>query len=116
MIPFPQENVRVYLRPGATDMRKSINGLSALTQDGMKLDPFAGNVFAFCNRRRDRVKILYWDRNGFCVWLKRLERDRFPWPESEDEAREIDARQLGWLLNGIDFRRAHGSLEYSKAT
>ena len=107
------DHLRVFLRPGPTDMRKAIQGLSVLAQETFSQDPFTGNLFVFCNRRRDLVKLLYWDRNGFCLWQKRLERDRFPWPNTEDEVLEISMEQLGWLLNGIDFRRAHGVLKYS---
>jgi len=115
MTPAFPANVQVYLKPGPTDMRKAINGLSILAQK-IAGDPFSGALFAFCNRRHDIVKILYWDRNGFCIWHKRLERDRFPWPNTEEEALEISAQQLHWLLNGIDFRRAHESVKYSTLT
>ena len=71
--------LRIFLAPGYTDMRKSINGLSVLV-DEYDLDPFSGNLFAFCNRRRDKLKILYWDYNGFCLWYKRLEQHCFRWP------------------------------------
>nr|WP_320012271.1 IS66 family insertion sequence element accessory protein TnpB [uncultured Desulfobulbus sp.] len=67
----------VFLALGATDMRKSINGLSLLVEEQFEMDLFTGNLFAFCNRRQDLVKILYWDGNGFCVWMKRLEEDHF---------------------------------------
>lgn len=107
------EQVRVYLRPGHTDMRRQINGLSTLAKSLLKQDPFSGHLFAFCNRRRKMVRVLYWDRNGFCLWSKRLERDQFPWPDSEEDALEITAQELAWLLNGIDFRKAHGTLKYS---
>jgi len=92
--------LRVYLAVGVTDMRKSINGLSILVQDQLDLDPLSGHLFVFCNRRRDMVKVLYWDRNGFCLWHKRLERERFRWPESEEEVLQIDSRELGWLMEG----------------
>jgi transposase len=107
------DRVRVFLRPGASDMRRAIQGLTLLTQEKLRQDPLSGNLFVFCNRRRDLVKLLYWDRNGFCLWMKRLERDRFPWPPSEAEALEITVEQLVWLLNGIDFRKAHRALKYS---
>ena len=68
--------VRVYLATGVTDMRKSINTLSILVAEQMDLDPLSGHLFAFCNRKRDTLKILYWDRNGFCLWHKRLEQHR----------------------------------------
>jgi len=94
-------------------MRKSINGLSILV-DEYELDPFSGNLFAFCNRRRDKLKILYWDYNGFCLWYKRLEQHCFRWPQSAAEVMEIDRRELDWLLTGLDLYQpsAHGSLAY----
>lgn len=105
----------VYLALGSTDMRKAINGLSSLVEGRMSLNPFSGHLFVFCNRRRTTVKILYWDRNGFCLWQKRLEKDRFRWPGSVSEVMEIDRRQLAWLLDGLDIRqaRAHKGLSYS---
>jgi len=106
-------NVRIFLKTGPTDMRKQINGLAAMAKDSLTQDPFSGSLFVFCNRKRDLTKVIYWDRNGFCMWLKRLERDRFPWPESSEEAQEITTQQLQWLLNGIDFRKEHRTLKYS---
>jgi transposase len=103
---------KVYLALGTTDMRKSINGLSLLVEDQFDLDLFTGNVFAFCNRRRDMVKILYWSGNGFCIWLKRLEEDQFRWPDSEQEVMEITSAALDWLLHGLDLRQAHRRLNY----
>jgi transposase len=110
-------NLRVFLAVGTTDMRKSINGLCLLIQMQMELDPFAGHLFAFCNRRRNMVKILYWDRNGFCLWQKRLERHRFVWPESQHQVLGLDGRELSWLLEGLDIRqyRFHETLHYSLA-
>jgi len=109
------QHTRVYLATGHTDMRKAINGLSILVQGHMALDPFAGHLFAFCNRRRSMVKILYWDRNGFCLWQKRLERHKFVWPKSRQQVLALDGRQLHWLLEGLDIQqtRAHKSLHYS---
>ena len=104
--------MRVYLRLGVTDMRKAINTLSILVQDSMKLDPFSSSVYVFCNRRRDIMKILYWDSNGFCLWQKRLEKHRFRWPKCEEEVLEIDSMRLGWLLSGLDITRAHEKLHY----
>jgi transposase len=111
------QHLRVYLAVGHTDMRKSINGLCIMVQMHMALDPFAGDLFAFCNRRRSLVKILYWDRNGFCLWQKRLERHRFIWPESPEQVLSIEGRQLHWLLEGLDIRqyRSHEALHYSMA-
>jgi transposase len=107
-------NIRVYLAGGSTDMRKSINGLSSLVEGVLELDPFSGYLFVFSNRRRNIVKILYWDHNGFCLWLKRLEKDRFKWPDICDRTLEIGRRELNWLLDGLEIHqsKAHGSLKY----
>ena len=72
---------------GETDMRKSVNGLSLIVSDMLDLDPFSGHLFVFCNRRRNILKILYWDRNGFCMWYKRLEEDRFRWSRRKSPRR-----------------------------
>ena len=104
---------KVYIALGATDMRKSINGLSLLVVDQFDLDVFSGNLFAFCNRRRDLIKILYWADNGFCIWLKRLEKDIFRWPDSEQDVMEISRTALDWLLSGLDLRQAHKRLNYT---
>jgi len=87
-------DVKVYVVPGVTDMRKAIDGLSVIVEEGLELDPFSGHLFCFCNRHRDMVKVLYWDRNGFCIWQKRLERGRFEWPRDEDEVMKLDVRQF----------------------
>jgi transposase len=110
---FP--GVRVYLATGVTDLRKSIDGLSMLVADYLDLDVFSGHLFAFCNRKRDMVKVLYWDRNGFCLWHKRLEKDRFVWPETEHDVLSIEARELSWLVEGLPLSQpgAHARLEYS---
>jgi len=70
--------VRIFVRPGVTDMRKQINGLAVIAEAVMNQRPFSGNLFLFCGRSRNVMKVLYWDRNGFCLWMKRLEKDRFP--------------------------------------
>lgn len=101
---------RVYLACGATDMRKSIDGLAALVSQVFHLDPFAPSLFVFCNRRRDKLKILYWDMNGFWLLYRRLESGRFKWPQSPADATlTVDRRQLQWLLHGLDLeqRKAH---------
>ena len=107
------EDVRVFVKPGPTDMRKSINGLTVLVQEAMGEDPFSGGLFVFCNRRRNIIKIVYWDRNGFCLWFKKPEKSKFPWPRSEEDCLHITEEQLEWLLRGIDFWQEHTSLEYS---
>ena len=111
-----QHAVQVFIALGATDMRKSINGLSIIVEEELGLDLFTGNFFAFCNRNRDIVKILYWNLNGFCVWKKRLEKDKFRWPESEQEVMKISRSALNWLLHGLDLSQAHDRLSYRCAT
>jgi len=106
--------IKIFLRPGFTDMRKEANGLSILVQEELELDVMNGNLFLFCNKRRNIFKALYWDRNGFWTSKKRLEKDRFPWPkESEGGALEIEEQKLRWLLDGIDFWKAHKNISYS---
>lgn len=106
--------VRVYLVLGATDMRKSVNGLSICVSSQIGLNPLSGHLFVFCNRRRTILKILYWDRNGFCLWYKKLEKMLFRWPEEESEILEIGSRELGWLLDGLELNQplAHQSENY----
>jgi len=94
------DRVKVFVRPGATDLRKQINGLAALAQSAMAGDPLSGHLCLFSNQDRRLLKALYWDRNGFCQWQKRLERDKFPWPRTQEAAREISM-----LLSGIKFAR-----------
>jgi transposase len=105
---------KVYIAIGHTDMRKSINGLCQLVADNFATNIFTGHLFAFCNKRRDIIKILFWDRNGFCIWHKRLEKDHFRWPKSEQDMINIDSRQLSWLLAGLDINSAHRQLSYSE--
>ncbi len=105
-------NSRVFLAIGSTDMRKAINGLSIMVEQHLDEDPFSGDLFVFCNRRRNMIKILYWDKNGFCLWHKRLEKHRFQWPRCADELVMIAARELEWLLDGLDFTSAHQRLYY----
>jgi transposase len=94
--------LRVYLACGSTDMRKSIDGLAALVQESFHLDPFSPAVFAFCNRERDKLKLLYWEHNGFWLYYRRLERGRFWWPEASDgKTLVITRRELNWLLDGL---------------
>lgn len=114
MISVPAD-FKVYLAMGVTDMRKSINGLSILVDDQLDLDPFSGHLFVFCNRKRTMVKVLYWDHNGFCLWHKRLEAERFQWPESSQEILNISGRELRWLMDGLTVyqQEAHKKLSYS---
>lgn len=117
MIHLPA-SVRVYLCLTACDMRKSFDGLHALVREHLELDAFAGHLFVFASRRRDRVKILYWDRDGFAVWSKRLEEGTYAVPfgaESQERRREITAQELGALLSGIDLQQARRRKRYQRA-
>ena len=108
--------IKIYIQPGHTDMRKQINGLAVLVDEVLKKDPLNGSLYMFCNKSRRRLKILYWDRNGFCLWLKRLEQDRFPWPKNRDEVLEITEKEFFMLLDGIDFFNAYKKLSFSRVS
>lgn len=84
-----------------TDLRKGIDGLSALVQKEFDLDPFTNTLFLFCGRRRDRIKGLYWEQDGFILLYKRLERGVYQWPRNEQEVREITPQQYRWLMEGL---------------
>lgn len=115
MIHLPA-SVRVYLCATPCDMRRSFDGLHALVTGVMKLDAFAGHLFVFANRRKDRVKILYWDRDGFAVWAKRLEEGTYAMPFGSDPQprREITAQELGALLSEIDLSVAKRRKRYQR--
>lgn len=101
---------RVYLACGATDLRKSIDGLAILVQESFKLDPFSRCLFVFCNRKKDKIKILHWEHNGFWLYYKRLEKGFFHWPSSpKGQALSIGERELRWLLDGLSLeqKQAH---------
>lgn len=100
----------VYLAKGSTDLRKSIDGLVALVKEEFDLDPFSSSYFVFCNRNRDKLKILHWDHNGFWLYYRRLEKGKFQWPSEKDIGTiPISYRQLRWLLDGlpIEQKKAH---------
>ena len=110
-----EEVIGVYLHREAVDFRKSINGLSAVVETAMGLSPLSGSLFVFCNRRRDKLKILYWDQSGFALWYKRLEEQKFAWPRRwAEDVIELSEQQFQWLLSGIDITRMtpHKSLHY----
>jgi transposase len=90
-------------------LRKSIDALAALVQEGFGLDPFAPSLFVFCNRQRDKLKILLWDHNGFWLLYRRLERGTFQWPTGREGVLAISSRELRWLLDGLTMeqRKAH---------
>lgn len=106
---------QVYLCREFVDMRKSINGLSLLIESSLGHDPFANRLFVFCNKKRDKVKMLYWEKNGFVLWYKRLEKQRFKWPkELNAEIITLTGQEINWLLDGIDISKLtpHQTLNY----
>ena len=99
----------VYLACGSTDLRKSIDGLAALVKEVFQLDPFSPGMFVFCNRKRDKLKILTWSHNGFWLYYRRLERGSFNWPDENAGPLKISHRELRWLLDGLSLeqKQAH---------
>ena len=95
-------DVSVYLHREPIDFRAGINSLAVLVQETMALDPFAPAVFAFCNRRRDRIKLLFFDRSGFVLVLKQLAEDKLRWPRRQETVVRLTSEQLHWILDGID--------------
>jgi transposase len=108
--------MKIFIRPGYTDLRKAVNGLTALVQEHMNGDPFNGSVYLFCNRDRKLLKAVWWDKTGFWLSQKRLEKDKFPWPENKAEVEELNADELRILLEGIDFFKAHKPVFYKKVS
>lgn len=107
---------QIYLHRQPVDFRKSINGLTLLVEQHMELSPFSGALFVFCNRHRDKIKALYWDTTGFCLWYKRLEQERFKWPSRlNGETLTLSEQQWHWLLEGIDITKIqrHSPLHYA---
>ena len=109
--------VRLFIRPGPTDMRKQANGLSVVVQEHIKRDPFSGNLFLFSNKRKNILKILYWDRDGYAIWYKRLEEGLFRFPEenSEKKSLEVSRKALLALLEGIDLSKAKQFKRYKRS-
>lgn len=95
---------RVFLACGSTDLRKSIDGLSILVQEGFQLDPFSSALFVFCNRKQDKLKILHWDHNGFWLYYRRLEHGTFQWPD-KGVTIKVSQRELYWLLDGLSLEQ-----------
>ena len=110
-------SVRILLHTQPTDMRKSFDGLSGIVRSAFQADPLDGNLFLFINRRRDRLKILYWDRDGLALWYKRLEAGTFEVLACHNDQGhvEIDAAQLAMILNGVSLDSAKRRKRYAKA-
>ena len=108
--------VRIFLHPGHTDLRKAVNGLAMIIEQEMEGEPFSGNVYLFCNRERKLLKAVWWDKTGFWLSQKRLEKDKYPWPDTTEAVRELGSNELLMLLSGIDFFKAHKELLYKKVS
>ena len=115
MIALPPQ-IRVFLYRLPTDMRKSFNGLVALTESKLKQDPLSGSLFVFVNRRRDRIKILYWGQTGFCIWYQQLQKGTYELPGQdsldEQEILEVTRSQLSLILDGIDLSSARQRMRF----
>lgn len=111
-IKFP-DDIKIYIACGKTDMRKSIDGLSAIVSQNFKLNPFENTLFLFCGGKRDRMKALLWEGDGFLLLYKRLESGVFQWPRTTEEVREITPQQYRWLIEGlsIDQKKAIQKLD-----
>jgi transposase len=108
--------VRIYLRPGYTDLRKAVNGLAMIIEQEMAGEPFNGSVYVFCNKERKLLKAVYWENNGFWLSQKRLEQDKYPWPQTGEAVQELSVEELIMLLSGIDFFKAHKAIYYKKVS
>jgi len=108
-------SVKIFLASGVTDLRKSFDGLSGLTRLVLEQDPASGHLFVFCNRRKDRLKVLYFDGSGLWVFAKRLEKGTFAWPRMRDVARvELSFSELTLLLGGLDLSRTKNRRWYAR--
>jgi transposase len=116
-------DITIYIAQDPVDFRLGINGLSTLVEATLKFDPFSRNLFCFVNKRRNQIKVLYWQRSGFCLWLKRLEEEKFKWPTHLAPLESTSPRppvvtlsdeQFLWLLEGLDLKllKPHRALEY----
>ena len=95
----------VYIALGYTDLRRGIDGLAAIVQESFALDPFTNTLFLFCGRRKDRIKGLLWEGNGFLLLYKRLEAGSFQWPRTGEEARQLTPQQYRWLMEGLSIEQ-----------
>lgn len=108
---------RVFLACGSTDMRKSINGLVVLVQEHFQRDPFEGTLFVFCNKQKNKIKILRWEHDGFWLYYKRLEKGIFKWPTSrKDKGLNVTERELRWLLDGLTLEQKSAHKEVLERT
>ena len=111
----PPSGTQVWLAAGVTDMRRGMDGLASLVQTTLEVNPFSGHVFVFRGRRGHLIKILWWSGDGLCLFVKRLERGRFVWPQAESGRVYLTSAQLSMLLEGIDWRRPERTWKPTKA-
>lgn len=110
---------QVYLCRAPIDFRKSIDGLSVLVEQELTLNPFGSALYVFVNRQRNKIKALYWHRNGFCLWCKRLESEKFAWPrEGEAATQTVSLQEFEWLIEGFDLWRnqPHKTLHFASVS
>ena len=107
-------HARIIIRPGTTNMLASKDRLLEIVKSIMKDDPFSGAVFLFCNRNRNILKMIWWDRTGFWVAQKKLEKGRWPWPDTQEQVRQLNLGQMEMLLKGVDFFKGHDELFFSE--
>ena len=112
----PQVRARIFLRPGYTDLRKAVNGLTLIIEQEMAGEVFSGDIYLFCNKGRRLLKAVWWDRTGFWLSQKRLEKEQYPWPMTNEEVLELTNEELTMLLKGIDFFKAHKAVYYKKVS
>jgi transposase len=112
-VPAP---IRVFLCTVATDMRKSFSGLHGLIVETLRQDPLSGDWFVFLNRRRDRLKIMAWEQDGFAIWYKQLQRGTFALPAHEGDSLTLSSRELALLLTGIDLKQTRSRRRYQRAS
>ena len=111
------EFVKIFLFAPFVDMRKQSLGLSTMIQSTMKRNPFDESLYVFCNRRRDLIKCLYWDKTGFAMWVKKLNQDKFPWPKAPiEDVVFLSRQQMEWLLAGINVwkLKPHKKLDFDR--
>lgn len=107
---------QVYLACGSTDLRKSIDGLAVLVKETFALDPFSQCLFVFCNRKRDKLKVLQWQHNGFWLHYRRLERGKFKWPADHGDVVSINYREFRWLLDGLTLKQPQAHKAFTGRT
>ena len=117
MLMFPI-TTKIFLCTDVADMRRGFDGLAAMTREVIRADPLSGHLFVFRNRRRDRMKVIYWDRDGFALWYKRLEQGTFRFPAPADGAQsiEVDHATLTLILEGIDVSGARRQRRYQRTS